>query len=63
MSLGCCVDKACAAQTCMKLPAGQTCGDCGHFGRCQWLLSRNGSETVCDWFPRRFVRFLHKESE
>jgi hypothetical protein len=40
---GCCVDKVCSEQTCMKLPYGKTCGDCGHFGRCQWLMSRMGS--------------------
>lgn len=40
----------------MNLPAGRTCNDCAHFRtHCSWLLSRNGTETDCDWFPIRFV--------
>ena len=64
---GCCVDRrykekhpdaymprACNDKTCMLLPAGCTCADCVGFARCKALLGRNGSETVCDFFPRRF---------
>jgi hypothetical protein len=41
----------------MELPAGATCADCLHFKRtCSWLLSRNGTEASCDWWPVRFVR-------
>ncbi|MCK9567431.1 hypothetical protein M0R72_00610 [Candidatus Pacearchaeota archaeon] len=37
--LGCCVDKkygkGCTEETCMQLPKGKTCGDCGHIARCK----------------------------
>ena len=38
-----------------KLPEGRTCRDCLHFKpKCEWLLSREGHETECDWEPSRF---------
>jgi len=52
---GCCADKACAPQTCMELPAGQTCGDCGRFGYCKAIVGMTAESTSCDWFPRRFL--------
>jgi len=39
----------------MSLPDDKTCNDCIHMSRCSWLLSRKGTEKVCDWFPIRFV--------
>lgn len=51
---GCCRDKKCTPADCMALPVGNTCGECGHFQRCKWLLSRSPEETGCDWWPRRF---------
>lgn len=36
------------------LPDGMQCSDCAYIARCQWLLSRDGSETVCDWAPSVF---------
>jgi hypothetical protein len=52
---GCCNDKSCTESTCMKLPAGKTCGDCANFSRCAGLFQCPQSSTVCDFFPRRFV--------
>lgn len=46
--------KACTEQTCMRLPAGQTCGDCYAFSHCEALYGIKASNTVCDFFPRRF---------
>lgn len=37
-----------------SLPEGRVCGDCAHFTRCAWLLSRERTETECDWSPSRF---------
>lgn len=37
-----------------SLPQGKVCGDCAHFKRCAWLLSREPTETECDWSPSRF---------
>ena len=42
---GCCADKACAPQTCMELPAGQTCGDCGRFGYCKAIVGMTAEST------------------
>lgn len=37
------------------LPEGKTCADCAHWGRtCHWLLSREPTETTCDWAPSKF---------
>lgn len=52
---GCCSDKSCTPETCMELPAGTKCGDCVHAGRCHVLFGCKPENTVCDWFPRRFV--------
>ena len=39
-----------------NLPPGMTCDDCFHFKRtCAWLLSYQGTETACDWWPSRFA--------
>lgn len=40
----------------MLLPKGETCGNCKHYERCQWLLSIKGWEGACDWCPSRFVK-------
>lgn len=52
---GCCVDKACTSDTCMKLPDGKTCGDCRHVERCVSMFGHVPSDAYCDWFPRRFA--------
>lgn len=39
-------------------PSVQMCGDCIHFGRCQWLIQARAFWTECDWTPSRFVRKL-----
>ncbi len=51
---GCCVDKDCKPHTCMALPAGKTCGDCVHVGRCTLLFGIKPEATICDFYPRRF---------
>ncbi len=55
---GCCVDKkygkGCTPATCMGLPAGKTCGDCGYFGHCRAMYGHKAADTYCDFFPRRF---------
>lgn len=53
---GCCVDLRCDAETCMELPPGRTCGDCRHRRRCTTFgFTPSEAETVCSFFPRRFV--------
>ena len=56
---GCCADKpygkGCTKGTCMQLPAGKTCGDCAHCGRCCALFGHKPSDDYCDWFPRCFL--------
>jgi hypothetical protein len=42
------------AQT-MNLPAGKTCGDCLHIGRCKALFGHIEADEQCDWFPVRFL--------
>jgi hypothetical protein len=37
------------------IPDGKTCNDCRHYERCRWLLSREPTETKCDWTPSRFA--------
>ena len=32
------------------------CGDCAHFRRCEFLLSRRVEDKPCDWVPSRLVR-------
>jgi hypothetical protein len=51
---GCCVDRACSGNNCMRLPPGTTCGDCAHIRRCEALFGHEEIDTVCDFFPRRF---------
>jgi hypothetical protein len=51
---GCCADKSCKKSTCMTLPDGKTCGDCDHHKRCEMLFQCKPTNTVCDFFPRRF---------
>ena len=51
---GCCADKACTPKTCMDLPDGKTCGDCVHIKRCKAIFGHTETDTVCDWFPRKF---------
>jgi len=54
MKPGCCVDKSCTPETCMKLPWNRTCGDCLNYDRCFSLFYCSPGRTTCDWFPRRF---------
>lgn len=57
---GCCVDResgtegACVPETCMTLPAGQTCGTCVHARRCITIFGMTEDDTSCSFFPRRF---------
>jgi hypothetical protein len=39
----------------MNLPDGSTCGDCKHVDRCIALVGAKRTNTVCDWFPRKFT--------
>ena len=40
----------------MQLPAGASCGDCGHVERCLALgFTPSRSKTMCDFSPSRFV--------
>jgi hypothetical protein len=50
---GCCVDKVCNNDTCMRLPDGVTCGDCALLAECSWVGVRTDWK-VCDFYPRRF---------
>ena len=50
---GCYTDKVCTDTTCMRLPAGHTCGDCVHVTRCA-MFGHTQTDTYCDWFPKRF---------
>lgn len=52
--MGCCTDKACNDQTCMKLPNGMTCADCVHGKRCIAMFGMKEVDTACSFFPRRF---------
>ena len=52
---GCCIDKACKPDTCMELPAGVRCDDCGRFSGCLRFGVTKTGHTHCDWFPRQFV--------
>lgn len=52
---GCCTDKCCNEQTCMKLPEGKCCGDCRHAPRCGKLFNTSEANVVCDFYPRRFA--------
>lgn len=38
----------------MNLPEGKTCGDCGHFRRCNLIFGHIAADEVCDWAPSRF---------
>lgn len=38
----------------MRLPAGITCGDCRHIGRCKAMFGHVETDTYCDWSPSRF---------
>lgn len=58
---GCCTDRrlgyerACTDDTCMRLPAGKTCGDCVHLTRCKSFgFTAAASEQACSFHPRRF---------
>jgi hypothetical protein len=52
---GCCVDRSCNPDTCMRLPPGCTCGDCLSLERCKALFGCQSGNTTCDRFPRQFV--------
>lgn len=55
---GCCVDKkygkGCNEQTCMTLPAGESCATCVHVWRCTTIFGSKPEDTSCQFFPRRF---------
>ena len=52
---GCCVDQSCTEATCMCLPKGKTCAHCRYVYRCVNVFGKTTLDTVCDWFPRRFI--------
>jgi hypothetical protein len=56
MKHGCCNDKVCTRDTCMNLPAGETCADCGFFAHCKAMYGMKAKSTNCDFFPRRFSK-------
>ena len=39
----------------MRLPAGATCGSCGHIRRCKAMFGHTETDTYCDWSPSRFI--------
>jgi len=39
----------------MRLPDGKRCDDCQEIAICKAVINCNGKETVCDWWPSRFV--------
>lgn len=39
----------------MHLPAGYSCGECGHFLRCAALFGCKTNNVTCDWNPSRFA--------
>lgn len=45
----------------MMLPEGETCANCGHFERCEFLGTAKLTNVKCDWAPHRFVKavFAH----
>ena len=51
---GCCVDRSCTPDTCMRLPAENTCGHCTHERRCTSIFGMKPTDTECSFFPRRF---------
>lgn len=66
---GCCADNQqraappCNSSTCMRLPDGETCDECGHRSRCAAVFGLEvEGRTHCDWFPRRFVKSKNKET-
>lgn len=48
------IEKDCAKDE-MKLPEGKTCGDCKHLDKCERLFGVNYLNTVCDFYPPRFI--------
>ena len=63
MKAGCCIDGACNERTCMILPEGKTCGDCVHVARCRGVFGHTPTDTVCDWFPRRFREAKQRKAD
>ena len=39
----------------MRLPAGDTCGNCRHILRCKAMFGHTETDTYCDWSPSRFI--------
>lgn len=46
----------------MRLPAGETCGDCLNIKRCKAIFGHTEADTYCDWSPSRFQKSI-KEKE
>lgn len=49
----CCAGETCTAETCQRLPAGETCGTCLWSGVCRAFVARDSRR--CGLFPRRFA--------
>lgn len=39
----------------MRLPAGNTCGNCHHIRRCKTIFGHTETDAYCDWSPSRFI--------
>jgi len=53
---GCCSDRSCTSDTCLRLPDGSKCGGCKNFAYCEAFGFAAGPDTqTCSFFPRRFV--------
>lgn len=58
---GCCVDKACTEDTCMRLPDGESCNTCVHRDRCVSMFGASPDNAWCQFFPRRFRKRVSLE--
>lgn len=39
----------------MRLPKGESCGNCHHIRRCKAIFGHSETDTFCDWSPSRAV--------
>lgn len=76
-SHGCCVDRryrerhpeagtvrGCTPETCMQLPAAQTCQRCAFYKGCEAFgRVRSEHQRSCDYFPRRFIEIVSEREK
>lgn len=55
LAAACCSAQACAADSCMILPARQRCADCTWLCVCLDHGATRPESNVCRYFPRRFI--------